>query len=51
LKKDMELLEWVQKRATKMFRVWIDRLPRESVHDPSLKVFKARLSGALGTLM
>ena len=27
------------------------RLPRVAVHNPSLKVFKARLDGALGSLI
>jgi len=31
-------------------RPW-NRLPREAVDDPSLAVFKARLDGALGSLV
>ena len=31
-------------------RCW-NRLPRETVDTPSLKVFKARLDGALGSLV
>ena len=35
---------------TKRVRCW-NRLPREVVDAPSLEVFKARLDGALGTLV
>jgi len=33
-----------------MVRCW-NRLPRKAVHAPSLEVFKARLDGALGSLI
>jgi len=36
--------------AERVVRCW-NRLPRESVDAPSLKVFKARLDGALGNLV
>ena len=34
----------------RVVRCW-DRLPREAVDVPSLEVFKARLDGALGSLV
>ena len=34
----------------RVVRCW-DRLPREAVGAPSLEVFKARLDGALGSLV
>ncbi|KFQ37079.1 hypothetical protein N331_10823, partial [Merops nubicus] len=36
--------------AVKVVRHW-NRLPREAVDAPSLKVFKARMDGALGNLV
>ncbi|KFO80085.1 hypothetical protein N303_13849, partial [Cuculus canorus] len=36
--------------ATRVVRHW-NRLPREAVDAPSLEVFKARLDGALGSLV
>jgi len=36
--------------AMRVVRCW-NRLPREVVDDPSLEVFKARLDGALGSLV
>ena len=36
--------------TVRVVRCW-NRLPREAVDDPSLKVFKASLDGALGSLV
>lgn len=34
--------------TARMVRHWMNRLPREDVEVPSLKMFKARLGGAYG---
>ena len=59
-RKDAELLEWVQRRATNMIRELehlsykerlSNRLPKEVVDAPSLEALKARLDVALGSLV
>ena len=41
---------WKKLFTLRVVRQW-NRLPREVVEAPSLEVFKARLEGALGTLV
>jgi len=55
-RKDMDLLEQIQRRATKMIRGMEhlsceEELPRSVVDAPSLETFKVRLDGVLSNLM